>query len=147
MSEELKPCPCCHKPATQRWKGARCTNTDCMLCGMHFDYEEWQNKRQQLASTGGEAVGTVHAGKYASGMPWREVEWHVQPEPEAGTKLYTNPQPAPAGVVVPRELRLIEAELARITHNAFTSTDTSQELAALLIVLRALLNQAGGVNP
>ncbi|GEM_PF-5202449 len=34
-----------------------------------------------------EPVGTVHSGKYASGMPWCEVEWHI-PQP-AGTKLYT----------------------------------------------------------
>lgn len=37
----------------------------------------------------GEPVGTVHSGKYASGMPWCEVEWHI-PQP-AGTKLYTAP--------------------------------------------------------
>lgn len=37
----------------------------------------------------GEPVGTVHSGKYASGMPWCEVEWHI-PQP-AGTKLYAAP--------------------------------------------------------
>lgn len=41
----------------------------------------------------GEPVGTVHSGKYASGMPWCEVEWHI-PQP-AGTKLYAA-QPAQA---------------------------------------------------
>jgi hypothetical protein len=54
--------------------------------------------------------------------------------------LYTAPSPAAKLVGVPaKSLKVIEAELARITHDAFTSTDTSQELAAVLIVLRALL--------
>ncbi len=37
----------------------------------------------------GEPVGTVHSGKYASGMPWCDVEWHIPQS--AGTKLYAAP--------------------------------------------------------
>lgn len=47
--------------------------------------DHWLKTRQPV----GEPVGTVHSGKYASGMPWCEVEWHI-PQP-AGTKLYTAP--------------------------------------------------------
>lgn len=49
----------------------------------------WQPRHPLTRQPVGEPVGTVHSGKYASGMPWCEVEWHT-PQP-AGTKLYTAP--------------------------------------------------------
>jgi hypothetical protein len=36
-------------------------------------------------------IGTVHAGRYASGMSWCEVDW-INPYPAAGTQLFTRPQ-------------------------------------------------------
>jgi len=48
--------------------------------------------------------------------------------------------PASDVVPVPRELHAFELELKRITHDERTPNEISQELAALLIVLRALLN-------
>lgn len=57
MAEELKACPCCHQPASPAGlKHAGCMNADCMLSGMWFEWDKWQNTRAHLHSQGGEAV-------------------------------------------------------------------------------------------
>lgn len=82
-----------------------------------------------------EAVGTVRSGKYASGMPWCEVEWHVQPEPPNGTALYTTPQPGPdvRGLVEALE-QIVEADW----HSSETATDfaISQDKGLLIAKIK-----------
>lgn len=104
MAEELKPCPCCHHAATPYWKGAGCTNTGCMLCGLHFGFVEWQNHRAQPPSQGGEAVAMrqrfsqiedeIMEGKHTAASVFTQMRTAA---------LYTNPAD-PGAVPVRREL-------------------------------------------
>jgi hypothetical protein len=76
----------------------------------------------------GEPVGTVHSGKYASGMPWCEVEWHI-PQP-AGTKLYA----APAQAVDLGQFREAVAYAARSADFA-THVEIGSKLRELLALI------------
>lgn len=112
------------------------------------EYADWTETRKANAELTGEVdtlraeleairgqqpVATVHSGKYASGMPWLEVEWHVQPEPSAGTKLYALPPQQPDAVSVPRELLESAAECIRAYGGGLPGADAvAGKLSALL---------------
>ena len=96
----------------------------------------WQDAENPLYTTAERRVMHDWAG---NGYPIVELMTVAQHQRILAAATHPADQVAD-GVVVSRELKVIEAELSRITHDPFTSTDTSEELAAVLIALRALLN-------
>lgn len=105
----------------------------CLFCGSGLSAGSAGNQRAAL-----EPVGKVHSGRYASGMPWCEVEWYKQPE--AGTEIYAAPQPAsavPVAMIAANLNSIIDLTSACAAGDAVAAANIRHEATHALAMLAA----------
>ncbi|UNY40205.1 hypothetical protein KLEP174_gp55 [Pseudomonas phage vB_PcuM_ KLEP17-4] len=151
MSEESIQCYSC---GTRTTLGELVKNQDdCPECGAAHTLADVAKamRLKQLASTGGEAVAFMYSDisdteDYLRLEPFvligGSADRHFAravPGVRAVAPLYTQPQPARSGLVVPRELLERVVDILDF-HTAYASSAESTAATEL----RALLNQAGG---